>query len=193
MTLLILALLLAEEVTIRISPEPLAVTKARYGDVRGMGAWRCLICNSSAEALRVSALAVEDAITDLSIIDPESAAELLRAKGRLRRREVLGRVLEYSTLAATAAIGGGYIRVTGKEAAQLALLLGGAKMLRGEIAKGVIVLDPAKLLVGTIEIPPGDCAARILFAGLVKGRTHRYRLAIPKPRRPLAKGITSIP
>jgi hypothetical protein len=194
--LLLAALAAADAVTIKLTPEPLAVTQARLGEIRGMGAWRALICADS--PVRMSAYRVEMAITDLAIIDPDSAAELLRIAGSRRARARWARVADWMFIGGTAALGSGRVgSLSGKDAAQLVGMgFGLVRTIQGRLERSVIVLDPAKLLVGEIDLPESGCTARVVFAGLVPRaqlRPHFYQLSVPVPRRPAVGGISAVP
>lgn len=191
----LLLLLAAGEINIKITPEPLAVTRARVGDVKGLGVWRMVACSAATEPVRVSALAVEMAVEDVSIIDPESAAAVIRSTPSARRRDRIVSYLMFGGIAAAGLVAGNYIQISGREAGMVALGLDLVNRARGKLEQGAVVLDPGKLLTGTIELAPGECTSRIVFAGLVprgKLRPYAYQMRAPSWRRPPIAGVSSI-
>jgi hypothetical protein len=196
--MIILALaLLAADLSIRVAPEPLAITRTRYGHVREMGTWRVAVCSEAREPLTVDALRIEMAIQHLSLIDPEAAADVLRLRGDERARLKWAKALGALAVAGTALAAGGYVQVSGRAAGMIGLGIEAAGRLRGRIESEVIIFDPSKLLAGQIELEPGECTSRVAFAALVPRSqlsARVYRLTVPEwRRRPATKGITSIP
>ncbi len=192
----LLLALLADDIAIRVSPEPLAVTRARVGDVRGMGVWRLVACSAAAEPVRLSALAVEMAVEDLSILDPEAAAAVIRSTPSARRRDRIVQGLMFAGIAAAGLAAGNYVRITGREAGMVALGLDLVNRAKGKLEAGAVVLDPSKLLTGTLELAPGECTSRTVFAALVpRGKLKAYRYTVPAPRwrRPAVASISSVP
>jgi hypothetical protein len=191
--------LVAADLLIRVSPEPLAVTR-RYGNIREMGTWRAAVCAESENPIRISALRLEMAIEHLSVIDPDAAAEVLRARGGERRRVKVARALGIAAVTATGLIAGGYIGVSARQAGLVGLGIQAAGELRGKMEQAMVLFDPAKLLTGQIELAPGECTSRVVFAALVPRselRPREYRLQLAPHlhawRRPPIPGITSLP
>lgn len=189
-------LLIAGEILIRVSPEPMAVTRTRYGAVREMGTWRVAVCSESAEPVSIDALRVEMAIEHLSLIDPDAAADVLRLRGNERARVKWAKALGALAVAGTALAAGGYVDVSGRAAGMIGLGIEAAGRLRGRIESEVIVFDRSKILTGRITLEPGECTARVAFAALVPRSqlsARVYRLKVPEWRRPVVAGVSSVP
>jgi hypothetical protein len=187
--------LVAADLLIRVSPEPMAVTRVRYGQVREMGTWRVAVCSESAEPVSVDALRIEMAIEHLSLIDPDAAADVLRLRGNERARVKWAKALGALAVAGTALAAGGYVDVGGRAAGMIGLGIEAAGRLRGRIEDGVIVFDRSRMLAGRITLDAGECSSRIAFAGLVPRSqlgARVYRLRVPDWRRPAVTGLTSI-
>lgn len=190
-----LLLLLSADLLIRVSPEPLAVTRLRYGQVREMGTWRVAVCSESADPVSIDALRVEMAIEHLSLIDPDAAADVLRQRGNERARVKWAKALGAIAVAGTALAAGGYVDVSGRAAGMIGLGIEAAGRLRGRLESDVIVFDRSRMLASRIALEPGECTSRIAFAGLVPRSqlaARVYRLRAPEWRRPAVQGITSI-
>lgn len=192
---LLLTAFLSGEILLRVSPEPLSVTRLRYGPVSEMGTHRVLACNEGEELVSLDAGRVEMAIEHLSIIEPDAALEVLATRGNERARVRIGKVLRVLAEGATAAAAAGYLGVDGQTAGLIGLGISFADRIRGRIEQKVIVFDRSKMLTGMIEIEAGRCISRVVFAGLIPRsqlRPREYMIQVNDRRRLLVEGISSV-
>jgi hypothetical protein len=191
LTLLVLAAAL--DVTVTLSPEPMEVTRAVYGSVRGVGTWSAHICSESDERLTVSAVRIYAAAAASGQVRPIGRSRVLALLDKARYERPASRVaraIEWGLIGATAFGAGQQIAPTAVQ--YLALSIPIAKRGVDLARERVPVFDSAELLDGEINLEPGACAERTMFSGVVKG-ARVVVLPLSVRRRPAASQISSIP
>lgn len=186
----ILLTLLAQDVTVAVTPEPLVLTKVLYGNVREVGSWTVRACsNVEAPILLPSARIFIAAAADVRFIPPQRAIALLTVKREQRRAFRAARYIGYGLQFATAATG--YARLSPDLVRGLALAIPVATQAADALRARSLVFDSSELLQGIIRLEAFGCAEGTAFAALQRdARPRTYQLSIPGPHR---SGTTSIP
>jgi hypothetical protein len=183
----------AADVTVTLSPEPMAVTEAVYGRVRGVGTWTATICNDADDRVTVSAARIYAAAAVSGQLKPIGRSRILVMLDRARyerRASRVARFIDYGLMGATA-----FGAVQGVDMTALkymALTMPIARQAADRLKERVPTFDAVELLDGEIALEGGVCTSRVMFSGTVKG-ARVVVLPLTVRRRPVAATITSIP
>lgn len=189
--LAILLLIAAAEITVTISPEPMAVTRQVYGQVPGVGTWGAITCNDTGDRQTIAAARIYAAAA-MRGLRPINKARILILLDRARYERPASRwarAIDVSMMTATA-IGATY----GLDATALTALAVGtpiARNLADRLRSRVPIFDASEILDGELDLSPGGCVERTIFSGVVKGAS-TVVLALPGHRRLAVASITSI-
>jgi hypothetical protein len=191
--LLLLLTAAAGDITVTVTPEPLAVQRAVLGQVRGVGTWTMRACSEADGPMTIDAVRIAQAAAQAGL-GPIARSRGLAVLDRARYEKPasrLARVLDYGLMGATA-----FGAVQGIDTSALkymALTIPIARQAADRLRSRTPAFDSAELLDGEVALGPGACVERTMFSGLVKGaKTLTFTL---KGRRPLppAPPISSIP
>lgn len=186
--MILLLLLLAQDVTISATPEPMALTRALYGNVREMGTWQVRACSNVDAPLMLPTARIFIAAADIRFIAPQRAVALLKLKREERRAFRVAKYLGYGLQLATAATG--YARLSPDLVRGLALSIPIASNAADALRQKDLIFDTAELLQGVIRLEPFGCAEGTAFAAIQRdARPRVYQITVPGPKR---GGITSI-
>lgn len=187
-----LLLLTALDVTVTLSPEPLAVSEAVYGRLRGVGTWSARICSESDDRLTVSAVRIYAAAAGANLRPiGRSRVLILLDKARYERSASrVARAIEWGLIGATA-FGAGQ-QISPRALQYLALSIPIAKRAVDLAKERVTVFDAAELLDGELTLEPGACVERVMFSGLVKS-AHPVIFTVRGRGRTFVSSVTSIP
>ncbi len=187
--MLIFLLILTQDVTVAVTPEPMALTRVLYGDIKEMGTWTVRACsNVETPMLLPSARIFITAANDVRFISPHRAVLLLSVKREQRRAYKAARYIGYGLQFATAATG--YARLSPDLVRGLALAIPVATQAADSLRARNLVFDSSELLQGIVRLEAFGCAEGTAFAALQRdARPRTYQLTIPGARR---EGITSI-
>ena len=189
--LLALALpLSAETATVAFTPEPMAVTRAVYGNVAGVGTWSVRICSDSTEPVALDTGRIYLAAPDLRLIGKNRALVLLAKARRDRPALRVARAIEWGMIGATAFAASE--RASVDLVKYLALSIPLAKRAAANLEERAPAFDSAELLDGKVILEPWGCAERTVFAAIQRS-VKPLRLTIPLPPAPLPRGVSSIP
>jgi hypothetical protein len=182
----------ALDLSVTLSPEPMEVTRAVYGSVRGVGTWSARVCSEADERLTVSAVRIYAAAAASGQVRPIGRSRILAVLEKARYERPASRVaraVEWGLIGATA-LGAGQ-GVSSTAIRYLALGIPVAKRGVDLARERVPVFDSSELLDGEINLEPGACAERVMFSGVVKG-ARAVTLSLSIRRRPVVSSISSI-
>jgi hypothetical protein len=168
--LALVALPLAAQVSVRYSPEPMAVPAAVLGNARDMGRWAVEMCSDSPGVVTLPRERVSMAAGSISFIDQDDA--LLVLQGHVRRSPASKAMVVLSWAGRGAAIALALAsRANGSWAAGIGIGAGLAPDILTIIQSG-ITPPSAVPLVSTVRWPvvlsPGQCATDHFWAGKMK-------------------------
>ena len=188
-SLLLAALLAGETATVTLTPEPMAVTRAVYGNIP-IGTWSVRLCSDSTEAVAVDAGKVYQAAQEIRPIGKARALTVL-ARGRSERKALrFARAIEWASIGATAFAASE--RASLDLVKYLALSIPVLKQTAQRLEQGYPAFDASEILDGKIVLEPYGCAERVAFAAIQKG-VRPVSFGLPLPPAPLLRGVTSIP
>ena len=185
-------LILALDVTVTLTPEPIAVQEAVYGRLKGVGTWSARICPLDPQTVTVSGIRVYAAAARAGLrpIGRSRVLILLERARYERPGSRIARAVEWGVIGATAFGAGQQIPIRAIQV--LALSIPIAKRAADVARERVPVVDLGELLDGDLELAAGACAERVLFSGLVRGAA-TVDIKVPAWPKAFVSSITSIP
>lgn len=154
---LMLAALAQAQVVVKLTPEPLEVSRERFGALRTVTLWNARACNNSHTRVQVDAIRITMA-TNVPLLSKVSAIAVLKAKRSKRPLVVMTQILELGGFAAAGLLGSEWLPV---------VALGRTVGQRFERDMPP-VFDAGELLDGTLDLAPihqpGSCVERSVLA-----------------------------
>jgi hypothetical protein len=186
LVVLMLAASLQAQVVVKLTPEPIEVSRERFGALRTVTLWNVRVCNNSAAPVRMDAIRIAMA-TNVPLLSKASSLAVLKSKRSKRPVVIATQLLELGGFAASGLLGVEWIPV---------IALG---RTIGQRFERIVppAFDSGELLDGQLDLAPvnqsGNCVERSVlaykqrnvkaerFSLTTEGVTSYGSMALPQP------------